>query len=447
MQPKPAIQYALSGDVHIAFSSYGQGEPVIITSAATVTMDGKWDLGFVQALSPHAQVIWYDKRGTGSSDGVASFTFEERTDDIRAIMDALGIEAAHLTGGSEGGPMSLLFAATYPDRVKSLTLYGSYPSLRRRPDYPHGWNLTLKEYDQFVDKVVANSLGDPEAVQWFWEMFSPSNAARPEFIEQAKSRPASTSPNAVRLIWENMYEVDVRSVLPTIRVPTTVVHRTGDRVAPIEGGRYLAEHIPGAKLIELPGDDHAPIDVNEYQKWLDAIRENIAIAEAREPIAVDRRLTTVLFTDIVNSTPAAAEAGDQAWTNLLDRHDETAQRSIADHHGQLVKTTGDGLLATFDGPSRAVHCAVALHQQLGQLGLPIRAGLHTGEIEIRGDDVAGIAVHIAARISGLAGAGETMVSSTVKDLSSGSGLAFDDMGDQNLKGVDQPWRCFQFAPD
>ena len=302
--------------------------------------------------------------------------------------------------------------------------------------------MTLREYDRFVDKVVANSLRDPEAVQWYWEMFSPSNAARPEFIEAILSSPPSiTSPSAVRLVWENMYEVDVRSVLPAIRVPTTIVHRTGDRVAPVEGGRHLAEHIPGAKMVELPGDDHTSFE--PIQEWLDAIIENIALAEHNTQAETDRRLATVLFTDIVDSTPAAARAGDRAWSGLLDEHDLAARELIDAHGGSLVKTTGDGLLATFDGPSRAVQCAAALHQTMSGLGLPIRAGLHTGEIEIRGDDVAGLAVHIAARVSGLANTGQTLVSSTVKDLATGSDLRFADHGVRQLKGVEEPWHCYR----
>ena len=436
----PPIRYATSGDVHIAFASFGQGEDVIITSAATVTMDLWWTGGFVHALGQSARVTWYDKRGTGRSDGAANFTFEERMDDIRAIMDELGIESAHLTGGSEGGPMSILFAATYPERVKSLTLYGSYPSARRRPDYPYGWDMTLREYDRFVDRVVGRELGDLEDTQWFWEMFSPSNAGRPEFIEAMRGRFGITSPSAVRLVWENMYEVDVRSVLPAIRVPTTIVHRTGDRVAPIEGGRYLAEHIPGAKMVEVPSDDHYSTELN--QEWLDAIAENITIADSKAPSDTDRRLATVLFTDIVDSTPAAARAGDRAWSGLLDDHDLAARSVIEAHGGTLIKTTGDGLLATFDGPSRAVQCAATLHQKMSGLGLPTRAGLHTGEIEIRGDDVAGLAVHIAARVSGLATTGQTLVSSTVKDLATGSDLQCSDHGVHQLKGVEEPWRCY-----
>jgi len=435
----PPIQYARSGDLYIAYRSFGEGDDVLFTSAATITMDQIWG-PMIQEIAQHARVTWYDKRGIGASDGAANFTFEERMDDIRAVMDAAGIESAHLSGASEGGPMSILFASTYPERVKSLTLYGTYPSCMRRPGYPHGFDMTVSDWSRFVDRIVAAQAGDREAAQWFWEMWSPTLAADPAFIELALSARTATSPSAARLIWESMYEVDVRSLLSALRVPTTIVHRTGDRVAPIEGARYLAEHISGSKLIELVSDDHFSLE--PVAEWVEAIVDNVRNATSRAAANIDRRLATVLFSDIVDSTPAASKAGDRAWTELLDRHDAVARTIIADHRGHLVKTTGDGLLATFDGPSRAVACAAALHGAMRELDLPIRAGLHAGEIEIRRDDIAGIAVHIAARIAGLAGAHQTMVSSTVKDLVVGSGFTFNDQGAQHLKGVDERWHCY-----
>jgi class 3 adenylate cyclase len=439
----PPIQYARSDDLYIAYRSFGTGDDVLFTSAATITMDFIWG-PMIQEIAQHSRVTWYDKRGIGASDGAANFTFEERMDDIRAVMDAAGIEGAHLTGASEGGPMSILFASTYPERVKSLTLYGTYPSCMRRPGYPYGFDLTVSGWSRWVDRIVASQAGDREAAQWFWNMWSPTLAADPAFLDLVSSAGSSTSPSAARLIWESMYEVDVRSLLPALRVPTTIVHRTGDRVAPVEGARYLAEHIPGAKLIETVSDDHFSIE--PIREWIDAVIDNVEHAAERPSASVDRRLATVLFTDIVDSTPSASKAGDRAWTELLDRHDSVARGIIAEHRGHLVKTTGDGLLATFDGPSRAVSCALALHAAMDELDLPIRAGLHAGEIEIRHDDIAGIAVHIAARISGLASAHQTMVSSTVKDLVAGSGFTFSDRGEQQLKGVEQPWRCYSLEP-
>ena len=438
----PPIQYARSDDLYIAYRSFGAGDDVVLTPSATITMDVMWG-PMIQEIARHARVTWYDKRGLGASDGAANFTFEERMDDIRAVMDAAGIERAHLAGASEGGPLSILFASTHPERVASLTLYGTYPSFMRRPGYPHGFDMTVSEFSRFVDRVVTAQAGDREAVKWFFDMWSPSLAADPEMLDLVASAMSGTSPAGARRVWESMYEADVRSLLPALRVPTTIVHRTGDRVAPVEGARYLAEHIPGATLIETEGDDH--FSIKPITEWIEAIVDNVAHAAAR-PSLTDRKLATVLFTDIVDSTPAASRAGDRAWTALLERHDSVARHMVEDHRGQLVKTTGDGLLATFDGPSRAVSCAAALHQAMGELDLPIRAGLHAGEIEVRRDDVAGIAVHIAARIAGLAGAHQTMVSSTVKDLVAGSGFTFHDQGEQKLKGVDDPWRCYSLEP-
>jgi pimeloyl-ACP methyl ester carboxylesterase len=308
----PAARFARSGDVYIAFAQHGVGPDLVFVPAATSTMGLLWGAGLVQGIARDARVTWYDKRGLGQSDGAANFTFEERMDDVRAIMDAAEIDSAHFAGVSEGGPMSILFAATYPERVQSLTLYGTYPSARRRPDYPEGWDMG--EFGQYVDRVVAARLGDPEALRWQAEQFFPSKANDEEFLT-AFAAGMSSSPTAVRLVWENMYEVDVRSILTTIQVPTTIVHRVGDRVAPLAGGRYLAEHISGAKLVEVPGDDHGDLLC---------------------PVEVDRRLATVLFTDIVDSTPAAERSGDRAWSGLLDKHDSAAAAIITSHQGILV---------------------------------------------------------------------------------------------------------------
>ncbi len=434
------MKYADNNGVFIAYRTFGEGDDVVSAPAATLTMDIMWP--YVQRIAETNRVTWYDKRGTGASDGAGNFSFEERVDDIRAVMDAAGLERAHLFGASEGGPQSIIFAATYPERVKSLTLYGTFPSWMKRRDYPHGWDMTVSEYSRWVDRVVASSAGDRDAMAWFWDMWAPTLAATPGFFDLVASLPVATSPGAARLIWEAMYEADVRALLPSIQVPTTVVHVTGDRVAPVEGARYLATHIPGAKLVEIAGNDHFALEI--YPEILDAINEHVATADGSGRRRVDRRLMTVLFTDIVDSTPAASRAGDSAWTELLDRHDTLARRLVTTHGGRYVKSTGDGLVATFDGPSGAVHCASSLHSHMAELGLPIRAGVHVGEIEIRSDgDIAGIAVHIAARIAGLATASQTIVSRTVKDLVVGSELRFDDFGEHRLKGVDDPWQCFR----
>lgn len=438
----PPIRYADNNGVFIAYRTFGEGDDVIMTSSATITMETMWT--WVKVVGESARVTWYDKRGTGASDGAANFSFEERVDDIRAVMDAAGIQRAHLYGASEGGPQSVIFAASYPDRAKSLTLYGTYPSFMKRRDHPHGWDMTLSEYGRFVDRIVASTAGDPEAMRWFWDLWAPTLAATPGFFEVISGMSRPTSPGETRLIWEAMYEADVRSLLPAIQVPTTVVHCIGDRVASIEGARYLAKHIPGAKLVEIDSNDHFVLNV--YPEIVAAIHDHIASSGNRSTGVSERRLLTVLFTDIVDSTPTAARAGDRAWTELLDRHDAIARGLVASHQGRLVKTTGDGLVATFEGPSRAVSCASAMHQAMAELGLPIRAGIHVGEIEIRSDDdIAGMGVHIAARIAGLAGASQTVVSRTLKDLVVGSAFRFDDLGEHVLKGVDQPWQCYTLA--
>ena len=436
----PPLKYADNDGIAIGYRTAGEGQDIVWTSGNTVSMDSVWS--WVAPVTEFARVTFYDKRGIGVSDGVANFSFEERMDDIRAVMDAAGIERAHLYGASEGGPLSVLFAATYPDRVRSLTLAGTYPSWMKRRDYPAGKDMTVSEYSRWVDRVVSAMSGVRADMEWFWDMMAPTLAATPGFFEFMGGGQPSCGPRAQRLIWEAMYDADVRSLLPAIHVPTTVVHRRGDRVAPIEGARYLAAHIEGAKLVELEGDDHFQIE--PIPELTAAIREHVESSALQTNARVDRRLATVLFTDIVDSTKSAARHGDQQWAAILEQHDRIVRSLVSAHGGRVVKTTGDGVLATFDGPSRAVECARRAHAAMGEIGLSIRAGLHTGEIELRADDdVAGMGVHIAARVAGLATAGETIVSRTVKDLVVGSGFVFDDAGEHALKGVDDTWHCYR----
>lgn len=439
------VRYARSGDVHIAYMSLGEGpEEFLWTPGASSNVEDVFlaNRALFAGLAETGRVTWFDKRGTGLSDRNADFTFEERIDDIRAVMDASGIETAHLIGASEGGPMSILFAATYPDRVKSLTLYATFPSWRRRPDYPAGIPDSPSGYMKFVERIVASFAGDDEATRWIIELFAPSMTVDEAVLEGWKrGQNRRASPGSARVIWEGLYEIDVRHALKSVQVPTAIIHFTGDRVVPVEGSRYLASHIAGARLVELPGNDHLFVPA---EAMLEAIRENVRLARDHE-VETHRRLATVLFSDLVSSTEHAARAGDASWRKTLDQHDKAASELVARFGGKVVKSTGDGMLATFEGPSSAVRCGVGLHAAVAPLDLDIRVGMHAGEIETRGEDVAGIGVHIAARVAALAGAGETLVSSTVKDLTVGSGFRYADRGSHTLKGVPDEWHLYAAA--
>jgi len=379
-------------------------------------------------LASFARVVVFDKRGTGLSDRVSELPpLDQCMDDARAVMDAVGIECAALLGISEGGPMAALFAATYPQRCRGLVLYGSFA---RRSSWAPTAEV-LEAYLGYMDKAwgrggtlqtfAPSRQNDPALQQWWgrWERLGASPAA------------------AIALTRMNC-QIDVSDILSSVHVPTLVIHCTGDRVVNVEGGRFLAEHIPGARLLELPGDDHF-FWPNEHTaaEIGDAIEEFLtgSIAAAAES---DRVLATVLFTDIVGSTARAEQLGDQRWHDLLGAHHTTVRRELARSRGNEVKSLGDGFLATFDGPARGVRCACAIAEAVVPLDIQVRSGLHTGEIEIAGNDVQGIAVHIASRVSALAGPGEVLVSRTVKDLVAGSGLRFDERGRHSLKGLQEP---------
>ena len=442
MPSPPKTQYAKSGDVHIAYQVTGTGPLDLVFVPGFVShLEYQWEhpesARFFERLSSFSRLIRFDKRGTGLSDRVGGIpTLEQRMDDVRAVMDAVGSERAALFGVSEGGPMSLLFAATYPERTSALVLYGSYARRAWAPDHPFG--RTDEEMGRIIE-TMEREWGGPVGV----EIWVPSMAGDERFRHWWANylRLAGSPGTAVSVMRMNM-EIDVRHVLPAVRVPTLVIHRTGDRLTRVEQGRYLAERIPGARLAELPGDDHVPFFNSD--QIIDEVEE--FLTGTRHATEADRVLATVLFTDIVGSTERAAALGDRKWRELVEGYYLLARRELTRFRGREVDTAGDGFFASFDGPARAVRCAEAIAAGVRSLGIEIRAGLHTGECEVIGDKVGGIAVHIGARVASLARAGEVLVSSTVKDLVAGSGISFEDRGTQTLKGVPGEWRLFAVAP-
>ena len=380
-------------------------------------------------LSSFSRLILFDKRGTGLSDRVIEMpSLEVRMDDVRAVMDTAGSERAALFGVSEGGPMCALFSATYPDRTSALIMAGSYARRTRAPDYP--WGPTKEQYDAWIDQM-RHDWGGPFGL----------NSRAPSMVHDGRFREwwahylrISASPTAAVTLTRMNGEIDVRHVMPTIRVPTLILS-VDDRAIDIGGARYMAQQIPQARLIELSGSDHffwltnADVVLGEIEEFLTGSRR------APEP---DRVLATVLFTDIVNSTKRA-EMGRQSWRRVLDEHDRTARQMVEKYRGNLVKTTGDGILATFDGPGRAIRCALDFEAAALQIGLSLRAGLHTGEVERRDGDIGGIAVHVAARVMALSSPGEVLVSRVVTDLVAGAGLKFSDRGSRELKGLPGRW--------
>ena len=432
---QPDTRYAKSGEVNIAYQVFGEGPINLVFAPPFVSnIENYWNApdfaSWLLRMGSYARVVMFDKRGTGMSDRVAELPgLDQRMDDLRAVMDAARMNQAALLGVSEGGPLTALFAATYPERCSALILYGSFARFT-------SWLPTEEALAQFLGYVdtawgtggslplFAPSIGnDPGGQQW-WARF-----------ERLGASPASAS-----ALMRMNSQIDISGILPTIRVPTLVIHRTDDVTINVEGGRYLAEHIPGARYIELPGKDHIPFVGDNAGEIADAIQE--FLTGSRAPVPIDRVLATVLFTDIVGSTEKAVVLGDSRWRDLLDKHHATIRSNLARFRGHEVKTTGDGFLATFDGPARGVRCACSIAQEIKPLGIDVRAGLHTGECEMMGEDVGGIAVHIGARVASLAGAGEVLVSSTVKDLVAGSGLRFSDRGNQTLKGVPGEWHVY-----
>lgn len=432
-------RYVRSSGVSIAYQVHGEGPVDLVFVPGFVShVELLWEnpaaARFLRRLASFARLIVYDKRGQGLSDRPGDPpTLEDSMDDLGAVMEAEACERAAIFGISEGGPMSMLFAATYPERVSSLVLYGTYARMVNGPDYELG--IPDRALDRWA-AMMQREWGGPVGVgNW-----APSEVGDTAFEAWwARLLRQGTSPSGAISLMELYRELDVRMVLPSIDVPTLVLHREDDRIVLARQGRYLAEQIAGSRFVGLPGRDHiAWTDAPE--ELLDEVEEFLTgTRRAHEP---ERALATILFTDIVGSTELAAELGDREWRELLGRHDAEVRRQLTVHRGREVKTMGDGFLATFDGPARAIRCACAIRNAMPDLDLRVRAGIHTGEVELIGEDVGGMAVNIGARIGALAGADEVLVSSTVRELVVGSGLAFSDRDTHTLKGAPGQWRLF-----
>jgi class 3 adenylate cyclase len=436
---RPQTTYVEVGGAEVAYQIVGHGVPEVIHVPGFNHVDVRWEqpvwAGFLERLASFGRLILFDRRGTGASAPVpdtAMPTWEEWADDVRAVLDAAGSERTVVLAENDGGPTGLLFTAMQPERVAALILANTAARRLRADDYPIG--IAPEAVDERVEATRA-AWGTPDLVARAF----PSRADDPEFLQWgAKVQRAFATPkNAaaqVRYIIENL---DARGALPLIRVPTLVLHTKDNLVYSIEHGRYLADHIDGAKFVELPGADM-------FLATSATAMEEIAefLTGERPAVEVDRILTTLLFTDIVGSTERAASLGDRAWRSLLDAHDRVVRDQLRRFRGKEINTTGDGFVASFDGPARAIRCGQAIIGATTKLGIELRIGLHTGECEVRGDDLGGLAVHIAARIGSLAQPGKVLVSSTVKDLVAGSGIEFGDRQEQELKGVPGTWTLF-----
>jgi pimeloyl-ACP methyl ester carboxylesterase/class 3 adenylate cyclase len=434
------VRYARSGDVNIAYQLCGTGPVDLVFVMGWVShLEYFWKepsfARFLGRLASFSRLILFDKRGMGLSDRVRFGTLEDRMDDVRAILDAVGSETTVLMGVSEGALMSILFAATYPERTRALVLCGAEVKEETTDDWPWG-EATRAEFEEAMDieRVVARwGKGLPA------DLFAPSRKGDPQLHEQfGRLQVQSATPHDAVAFMRMAFEIDVRDVVPAIAAPTLIVHRVGDKICSVENGRWLARNIEGARYVELPGENHIPfIDGDDI---LDEIQE--FLTGVREPVAPDRMLATVLFTDIVGSTDRARELGDGRWRDLLERHNEIVRRDLERFRGVEIDTAGDGFFATFDGPARAIRCARSIVENVRGVGLDVRSGLHTGECELSAGSVRGIAVHTGARVASLASPGEVLVSSTVKDLVAGSGIEFTDRGVHELKGIPGEWRLY-----
>jgi pimeloyl-ACP methyl ester carboxylesterase len=443
MSGMPETRYAATGGVHIAYQAIGSGSHDVVFANWGVNVEAMWDNVAVaaswQRLRRWARLIVFDPRGSGLSDRVpiGMPTVEDWGDDIARVLDAIGIKRATIMGSDLSVPIAVAFAAARPERVASLVLVGGAARLLDGPDYEVG--LPAKARDHVVDELVAG-WGSAEGVMA--QLGVPGRGREADRQALARTQRLSVSPGAVRSVIELGFDLDVRALLPAVQAPTLVLHRAGDLLIPPEHARYLAEHIPNATYVELAGDDHFPFlgDAEALEGEIEAF-----VTGARPAPVEDRALVTLMFTDIVGSTERLASVGDRRWTDALDRHDATVREELARFRGREVNTAGDSFLAAFDGAGRAIRWAVAVRDRLAREGIPIRVGGHCGEVVLRGEDVSGIAVHLAARISAMSATGEILVSSTVKDLVAGSEMVFESRGAHNLKGVPGEWEVFALA--
>ena len=438
----PETRYAKSGDVHIAYQVVGEGPLDLVFIPGLFThVEHQWDepsfARFLGRLASFSRLIVFDARGAGLSDQAPELPpMEEQIDDLMAVLDAVGSTSAAIFGLSQAGPMAILFAASYPERTRAIVLYGSYASPRRREGYPWGRSAEwMDDFDKQVDRAWGSGV--------FLSEVAPSRVTDEPFRRWwGKYERLSHGPGNALAYFRMNAQIDVRAILATIQVPTLVLQRRGDTYRDPGHARYLADHIPGAKLVELDGTDHLPY-LGDADAVLDEVEE--FLTGVRPPPERERVLATVMFTDIVGSTEHASALGDRAWKNLLERHHALVREELGRHRGREIDTAGDGFLATFDGPARAVRCAMAIIRGMPEIGLEVRAGVHTGEIELLGANVGGIAVHIGARVAALAGPSEVLVSGTVRDLVAGSGIEFVSRGEASLKGVPGQWRLFSVS--
>lgn len=437
------VRFARSGDVNVAYRVVGDGPiDLVYAQGAYTHLDVYWELPafrhYCERLAEFTRLILFDKRGYGMSDRVpGATTLEERMDDIRAIMDAVDSTRAAIMGESEGGPLALLFAAAHPERVSGLILQGA--EVRERTDADWPWGENTDEQHEATMATLGDRWGQGRGIS----EIAPSVAGQ-EWAREWRARVElnAATPGAAEAFMRMAFEIDVRDVAPTVSVPTLVVHSVEDQVCHVENGRFLARAIPGARYVELPGSDHVPWF--DPEPTLAEIRE--FLTGRREAASPDRVLVTVLFTDLVMSSELATLLGNRRWRDLLEQHHAIVRRVLTRFEGREIDTAGDGFFATFDGPARAIRCAQAILADVASLGVAVRAGLHTGEVEVLGDKVAGIAVNIGARVAGAAAPGEILVSSTVRDLVAGSGIGFAERGSATLKGIDGTWRLFAVEP-